>query len=343
MSTAALIESLANLDLKSHITTGVNTLTGGAEVLVNGDFGYVAGGKGLRVLDTRDKKSPKVLGDKIKTGVLEHYAQSSLAMNDAKTVLWVAGGGGLASFDIKNPQAPRKIAGVSTGVLNVTGGGQLSLHGDTLYLAGNKGLAIFDVSDPAHARRLSKTDTGVLQIGGNCNILVNEEKKTVFCIGGSGLAVFDCTDAKAPRKIAMDKKTGVLTLCGDKGKGHGGGGGGADVSGTTLFVAGGKGMVAYDVSDPAQLTKISTIKTGAGSVGGGAVVKIVGDLAYVAGGNGLSVVNISDPANMVKMGETIDTGATTLQGHESLYMTEGGLLYVVGGHGISVVDTSAMA
>ena len=170
----------------STLETGALSGNGGAALAFDGDGRlYVAGGKGLVVYDVNDQRAPrKVLippriTGVIDTGAIASECQCALCFSHPGTApraLYVAGGKGLAVFDLANPDLPRKVGKtVDTGVLNYNGGAALALHPHVaqLFVAGGSGLAQLDISYPfAPSVSMKFEHTGCLSYEGGVSLAV---------------------------------------------------------------------------------------------------------------------------------------------------------------------------
>ena len=189
----------------STLETGALSGNGGAALAFDGDRRlYVAGGKGLVVYDVGDQRAPrKVLippriTGVIDTGAIASESQCALCFSHAGTsprALYVAGGKGLAVFDLDNPDLPRKVGKtVNTGV----GGVALALHPQKalVFVAGGSGLALVDISDPfAPFVSMKFEHTGCLS--SNASLAV--DGSTLLLAGGHGLGAFDLTGGRFKR------------------------------------------------------------------------------------------------------------------------------------------------
>merc|ERR1712224_922911 len=110
-------------------------------------------------------------------------------------------------------------------------------------------------------------------------------------MGGRGLQRYDVSNASQPSKQGevIDSGGGVALA----------------ISGSYLYVAGTKGLLAYNIEDPkkSELSPaISKIETGVLSATAGAALTVVGSVLYVAGQYGLAYYDISAPENPSKVG-----------------------------------------
>merc|ERR1712048_93148 len=106
---------------------------------------------------------------------------------------FVAGGKGLAVYDISDPTSPSRLGNViNTGVLTNQGGVAITFIGDRMLIAGSKGLVAYDISSPASPVRLGEVvKTGVLSHGSECigGAGIALAGNALFIVGGKGVAV----------------------------------------------------------------------------------------------------------------------------------------------------------
>jgi hypothetical protein len=149
------------------------------------------------------------------------------------------------------------------------------------------------------------------------------------------MRVFDVSDPADPKPVTGVINTAVATHTG---------GACVIVSKGLAYITGGQGLAIFDVKDPTNLTKISTLNpgnTGVLSVEDAGCVALSSDTpyAYVCGSGGLSCVDLTDPKKPATVGSTIFTGV--LQ-HESpgylQYDAVRKMLFVSGGMGLAVYD-----
>ena len=129
--------------------------------------------------------------------------------------------------------------------------------------------------------------------------------------------------------------TGVCTYHGDEA---------CQLQGDLLFVAGGGGFAVIDVSNPKEPVKLSQMDTGvASNFGGGhCLLHPSQPIVYFAGGYGLAVIDIKEPKAPFKVGETIKTGAASMQGNEGMvFSADGKTLFIAGGCGLAVFDVGS--
>ena len=189
----------------STLETGALSGNGGAALAFDGDRRlYVAGGKGLVVYDVGDQRAPrKVLippriTGVIDTGAIASESQCALCFSHAGTApraLYVAGGKGLAVFDLADPDLPRKVGKTMT---KCGGGVALALHPQKalVFVAGAGGLALVDISDPLALFVSMKFEhTGC----NDANASLAVDDSTLLLAGGHGLGAFDLEGGRFKR------------------------------------------------------------------------------------------------------------------------------------------------
>mmetsp|Transcript_118717 Transcript_118717/g.296012 ORF Transcript_118717/g.296012 Transcript_118717/m.296012 type:complete len:362 (-) Transcript_118717:82-1167(-) len=263
---------------------------------------------------------------RVDTGALSHEGGAGVALNG--DLMYIAGGHGLAVFDLSDPALPKRLGSViDTGVIRANKthtqhhhesarlAAELVLVDNELFVAGNKGLAVFDVSDAAAPKPVATLDTGALSHEGDSALAVCG--KLLYVAGGKGLAVIDISDPTSlkPACDVIDTKAlsydggAAIALASE-----------ADCAVPVMYVAGGKGLAVFDISTPEAPKKIGdTIDTGAlSSSQAGATIGLLGNVMHVVGGKGVSVFDISNPLEPQRLGGVIDTGAIGWAGDVAL-------------------------
>lgn len=258
-------------------------------VLVRGDLAYVVGGYGLAVISLNglhsDPPTMKKIGGCV-TGVCTVAGDEACVLQG--DLLFVAGGHGLAVINVSQPREPTKITQIKTGVGTNQGGAHCIAHGELpiIYYSGGRGMAVIDVSNPTAPVKVGASiPTGVCTVAGNEGMEISADRRLLFMAGGGGLAIFDiASDPRTPKRLSHTQ-TGVATKEG-----------GADlavVSPHVIFVAGGTGIAAIDVSNPQHPKKLATTSSGTATRESGSHVSLYGERgerAFVVGGKGLAVL-----------------------------------------------------
>jgi len=171
-------------------------------------------------------------------------------------------------------------------------------------------------------------DTGVLKenafnigMAGGAAMLWDEDSKMMYLAGNGGMIVVDTFDPTNPKKTGKVIDTGALS--------DDGGIAFARV-GSTLFLAGGKGLKPIDVSDFRKPLLGKLINTGALNYTGGVALALNGSTLYVAGGKGVATFDVTNPTEPTRVGEVMDTDALLRSGGVALCL-HGFYLYAVGG------------
>ena len=261
---------------------------------------YIAGGKGLSVFDVSgDRRFPRKVGSTLETGALSGNGGAALAF-DGDGRLYVAGGKGLVVYDVNDQRAPRKvlIPPRITGVIDtgaIASECQCALcfsHPGTapraLYVAGGKGLAVFDLANPDLPRKVGKTMT---KCGGGVALALHPQKALVFVAGEGGLALVDISDPLAPFVSMKFEHTGCQCD-----------GASLAVDDTTLLLAGGYGLGAFDLTG-GRFKRVTrrgtnpgwyenrTLDTGVVTSNAATALLMDGGVIYAAGGGGLAVID----------------------------------------------------
>eukprot|EP00747_Dinoflagellata_sp_TGD_P039545 gnl/TRDRNA2_/TRDRNA2_140333_c0_seq1.p1 gnl/TRDRNA2_/TRDRNA2_140333_c0~~gnl/TRDRNA2_/TRDRNA2_140333_c0_seq1.p1 ORF type:complete len:316 (-),score=67.58 gnl/TRDRNA2_/TRDRNA2_140333_c0_seq1:77-1024(-) len=177
-------------------------------------FLYIAGAKGLAVLELINKMEPTCVGNVIETQAISPTGGVAAALSSNHAHMYLAGGKGLAVVDLSNLRKPSIVGSViETDALSLEGGVALTVFDDDklLYLAGGNGLAVFDLQDPAEPVQMSDVvETGALAFKGGA--AMEAHGQVLYIAGGGGLAVFDIADKLQPSQISEVQDTGNDTL-----------------------------------------------------------------------------------------------------------------------------------
>ena len=178
----------------TQIKTGVGSNVGGAHCIIHGKLPivYFGGGYGLAVIDVSDPRAPVKVGASIKTGAVSWEGNEGMEVSADGRTLFVAGGDGLAIFDIAtNPMEPVRLSWMSTGVATKEGGAHLGIVSPSvLIVAGGMGLAAIDVSNPHQPTKLKMTSSGVATHKGGAHVAIyGEQSECAVVVGGMGMAI----------------------------------------------------------------------------------------------------------------------------------------------------------
>ena len=281
------------------IDTGTVGIHSGAALAFHNDgvTMYIAGGKGLSVFDVSgDRRAPGKIGSTLETGALSSHGGAALAF-DGDRRLYLAGGKGLVVYDVgpRNERAPQKVGArlIDTGAIGTVSQCALcfSPPGTTpraLYVAGGKGLAVFDLANPDLPRKVGKTMT---KCGGGVALALHPQKALVFVAGEGGLALVDISDPLAPFVSMKFEHTGCQCD-----------GASLAVDDTTLLLAGGYGLGAFDLTG-GRFKRVTrrgtnpgwyenrTLDTGVVTSNAATALLMDGGVIYAAGGGGLAVID----------------------------------------------------
>jgi hypothetical protein len=286
---------------------GSEASSGAREVVVDGDYAYVAAYvSGLRVVDVSDPTSPTLVGSYNTTGLSRGVAVSG-------NYAYVAddGAGGVQVIDISNPSSPLRVGSYDT--RGYASG--IAVAGDYAYVADETyGLLVLDISNPPHADSAGSYDTP----GGAIDVEISGDYAYV-ADRLSGLCVVDISDPTNPT-FAGSYDTPDYAL-------------GVAVDGDYAYVADhSTGIVVLDISTPSSPALAGSYDTPGYAYG----VTVSGDYAYVADeAQGIWVLNISNPAFPV-LSEGYDT-----PGSARRLTVTGDLCYVadVSG-GLQIIDVA---
>jgi len=315
------------------------TGAGGAQLAkMDGNVLYLLGNKGLAVFDVStpnklDAAASKIA--KIETGIIDWESQVAMAFN--ATTMYIAGGKGMAVYDVSDVRNPKMVGdAIDTGVLSRSDGAAILINGNRLYLAGSKGLLVYDVTNAQSPLKLGNViDTGVIKTLAQCAMCLGtppseDQQPPLYICGGGGLAVFSLENPDVPQKKGDTIDTGALDI---------NGGASMVLSGSRLFVAGGKGLGSLDVTDPMAPKKISVQDTGVLYHLGGAALLMKGQTMYLCGGKGLGVFELG--THTVDQKAKINTTVVSNSGATALLL-DGDVLYVAGGKGLAAFTASQL-
>ena len=263
----ALFEIVDVSDPKNPVSAGSVPVAGiGRSAHVEGDLAYVSvDSGGLQVVDVANPAAPAVVhriyGGDFTSAVQVKGNHALVASRDA----------GLQVIDVSSPAAARVVGDYQP----YQDFYDLAVEGDLAYLAGGI-LFILDLSNttsPAFVSRLSR---------GAQNVAVKDGYVYLSNYLEFGLditfTVVDARDPAAPQTLNEQNINGIVDLA---------------FVGDYLYVAA-KGLLVYDVSDPANPTQVSSLLDGENLE----YMAVTGDHVYLkTKGIGLFVIDASDPAN----------------------------------------------
>eukprot|EP00929_Paragymnodinium_shiwhaense_P022191 TRINITY_DN14240_c0_g1_i12.p1 TRINITY_DN14240_c0_g1~~TRINITY_DN14240_c0_g1_i12.p1 ORF type:complete len:621 (-),score=50.02 TRINITY_DN14240_c0_g1_i12:323-2185(-) len=193
---------------------------------------YIAGGKGLAVLDLTVPTVPSVIRT-VRLSVVHQNCGVAMVLLETKNIMYIAGGSGLAIIDITVRTTPQVLGKIpETGAIGSHSGVAMQVKDNFLYVGGGRGLAVFDISDPKVPQRIAFEYP-------LCGCVAAEmllEDKTLICLGGSGMRLFSLQQNGKPVPRGDVISTGVCSA---------GGGVGLLRTANTLCVGGGKGVCLF--------------------------------------------------------------------------------------------------
>ena len=211
------------------LDTGVLTRTSAGRICLNGKYAYIAGGRGLAIVDISTPAFPKKVV-KLNTNVLTRMGGGSVqVIGDRAYVCGGNGAGGallaLATIDISDPEnakvvstmdtdqaarlvRPRKSDALRSALmcpfvppLPQSGGHVAIGPGGMLYVTGGSSVAIFDTANhTALPSKVATVETGVLSHEASGFSVVSG--KHLFVGGAYGLTVVDVSDHTSPRIVS---------------------------------------------------------------------------------------------------------------------------------------------
>ena len=237
---------------------GSVALPGGRAVAVTGDYAWVIGDDGVRVVDLVDPDEPREV--------------ARLVMGDALAIDVAGGLGGvidrergLVLLDLAEPRAPRE-----TGVRFISDARDVALSPGIAYVAcGPGGLRMVDISNPRSLQRLGQVASP------DARAVFLFEGRLLVADGSAGLRVFDLAVPAAPRLVAELAIDGARSV---------------SVRDVRAVVVGARGVSIVDLGDPAHPVLLATVAADASSAAMGA-----DGYAVVAGSTGISVLDAAAP------------------------------------------------
>jgi hypothetical protein len=246
------------------------------DVLVQGNYAYVAANSNLTIYDISDPKNIVAkhststnLDGPSRCFVRGNYAYLISRYNDR-----------LCIFDVSDPNNIVPKAFTSQNIINPRG---VSVHGNHAYVISGTGLlSIFDISDPN-----SIVAKGVLTMANFASVL-RVQGNYAYTLGGNRLSIFDVSD---PDNI-VPKAFSTANLSS---------GGDLWVEGNYAYIVpyGTGGLLCvYDISDPNSIVAKGVLSA---NLAINSSVRVQGNYAYVTGyaENTLRVFRVSDPGNIV--------------------------------------------
>ena len=279
-------------------------------VAMSGDYAYVAGDRGLSVIDVSTPWAPFEVGFVAAPGPGQ---ASDVAVSGGHAYVawdnWEFLEGGLWVIDVSGPTAPVGVGFVATPREAV---GVAVDDGYAYVTAWGSGLRVIDVSAPS-----APVEVGFVDIPSEVAGVAVSGGYAYVAAGGAGLWVIDVSNPTTPVEVASidthDDANGVA------------------VSGSYAYVVG-AGLSVFDVSVPTAPVEVGFVETPPVAWG----VAVSGSYAYVAGAS-LTVIDVSTPFAPVQVGsvEYLFTWDVAVSG--SYAYAVAGLLYP---YSLRVIDVS---
>src|SRR6185503_1216661 len=166
-----------------------------SDLVIKGKVAYVAGQRGLQVIDVSNPAAPRLLG-----GFQLDGGAGAIAVSESFAYLtW--GGSGFAVFDVSDPTAPSLL-----GTTSMAHAGKLEVSGAFVYVASwDSGLQIVDVSNPRYPQVVGSVRTlgnaYDVAISGTVAYVVSYVDLFHIHPGFGGLEVIDVSNPMNPRLL----------------------------------------------------------------------------------------------------------------------------------------------
>lgn len=278
------------------------------DVVVRGDYGYVADHTGFHVVDITNPAAPV-----LKTSFTAFTNSNHLAYDvylDGNYAYLCCEGDGLYIFDISNPLSPVKVSQWKDSENNFGQFYQSARNGNYLYIAGGiKGIVVLDVSDLT-APKLVSNFVGESGVWGGAIGLVNVATYCYIQDEFFNMHAMDVSDPANPVEANAFDTEGHHSL-------------GIWNDGSRVVLANATyGVRIFDTAG-AQVTQKGAFKSPGRILGCAGS----GNYAYLAAGeNGLKIFEVSDPAKPVL------TATLALDGFANGIFIENNLAYIAGLH-----------
>ncbi|MDF2577802.1 MAG: Ig family protein [Chlamydiales bacterium] len=283
----------SQVSLFTNGTSGSSFLLGAYDLKVVGNYTYVISTNlisatvdaGLTILDTSDPYNPVFKGQ--------------LAIGKALSDLEVYGnylyissriGNYLKIIDVSDPTNPIQVGSFTINLAGLYYPASMCIQGNKLYISssGNK-ICIYDLSTPTSPTLLTS-----LVDGTNLALTTPYEKPYGMCVQGNYLYYLSYPTGTTYQITVVDISTTPPTIAGTESISQFYA---IAVRGNYLFVHRGS-LAIYNISDPSNITSVSTVSgfaiTSSGSNACGIVVE--GNYVYLSGGGDskVAVIDISD-------------------------------------------------
>jgi hypothetical protein len=258
--------------IAANLLTTVKTGSYWMGLDVQDNWAYLCGGDNIRIIDCADVMNPNSVSyldvgnyDSDKIAVDGHYAYCA------------ACGMGIEVIDLSTPENP-----VICGKTDYFEWSQdVAVRGTYAYVADySKGLRIVDITVPQAPVEVGKFDTRGMAYG------VSVQEPYAFVADyDSGLCIVNVADVRNPVFVAQIATTSFTMD--------------AAARGHDLFIADGKNINVYDISDIANPRRLG----GCSAYGFARQIELSGDYAFVADAyGGAAVFDITDPSAPARIG-----------------------------------------
>jgi len=229
-------------------------------VEVAGQYAYVAGREGLKVVDISDSLSPQIVGS---VNVPTEYSDLIVSGIYAYLTSWE---GELYIINISDPAHPSV-----TSSLSAFDAYAVDVSGSYAYCVDGFALRVVDISDPS-TPLLVATETFSRGSAGWA-IDVSIAGSYAFVANQSSMTVLDISNPLAPLEV-VDVPTLYYAV-------------GVTIEGCNAFVETFGGMEIFDISNP-----VEPYRAGSLDLGGGGWVAVNGSKAF----NGSAIIDVSNPS-----------------------------------------------
>lgn len=264
------------------------------DVVIGGDYAYVADTGAFRVVDVSDPTNPQAVKSLIsRNGLVQGLAISG-------DIIYLANGRrGARTLDVSDPTDPKVLGTHPTGDLT---GHVIVNQGYAFVAEGNEGVWALDISDPSAPVEVGSHDFP----GAEGPIAISDHHAYVG--NGSVLRVLDVSDPANMAEVGSWNAYSVADI---------------EIVGPYLYVANSfAGFRVLDISDPTTPIEVGAYDTDDYAT----AVAVSENYAYVAANKaGVRVFDVSDPTNPQEVGAFI----TGTDEEPSNVVVNGGYAYVI--------------
>jgi len=254
-------------------------------VSVFGNFAYIGAGDSLEIIDISDPRNPTWAGGYVTGGSV--YGVQLLGSHAFAAVFGggVQAGGGLQIIDVRHPQTPERVGGVTNGDTY-----ELDVVGQHAYVADfYRGFEIYDVSDPTRPNMVARFSPG-----GNPHGIRVLGRFAYVAAHFGGLMIVNVENPAQPVLVGSFSNGGETWDI--------------DVAGNYAFLADiYQGLVVVDISDPVQPRQIAALPT----QGHPTSVRVAAGRVFVTDyDGGIQVIDVADSARPALVGSLQLIGST---------------------------------